>query len=434
MGISSALNAGVSGLSANSTRLATISDNIANSETFGYKRAEADFASLVLDGNSGPFAAGGVRVSTFRNVAAQGSLITTGNATDISISGRGFIPVTSFAGLTAEDASRPLQLTTTGSFSQDEAGFLRSAGGLFLMGWPADAAGSVTVPGRDSAAGLEPVNLTASLLSTSPTTQIDLGANLPATATEAGSSGAPLEIPVQYFDNLGRSNTVTLRFSPTVPAAGSSNSWTAEIFDSAGDPAVAVGSFEVTFADTPPSAGSLETVTPAAGTAYDPETGILTAPLSGQDVEFALLDPTGRSLLTQFSSSFSPLGVSANGLPVGNLASVEIGEDGFLDAIYDSGFRRTIYQIPVGDVPNPNGLRTSSNSAFEVSQSSGDIFFYDAGTGPVGTTVGFSLAESTTDIAEELTDLIQTQRAYSSNARIVQTIDEILEETTNIIR
>ena len=58
----------------------------------------------------------------------------------------------------------------------------------------------------------------------------------------------------------------------------------------------------------------------------------------------------------------------------------------------------------------------------------------DAGTGPVGVTLGFALEESTTDIASELTDLIQTQRAYSSNAKIIQTVDEVLQETTNLIR
>ena len=48
MSISSAMNAGVSGLAANSSRLGTISDNIANASTFGYKRVETDFNALVV--------------------------------------------------------------------------------------------------------------------------------------------------------------------------------------------------------------------------------------------------------------------------------------------------------------------------------------------------------------------------------------------------
>jgi len=65
---------------------------------------------------------------------------------------------------------------------------------------------------------------------------------------------------------------------------------------------------------------------------------------------------------------------------------------------------------------------------------SGDLYFWDAGTGPVGPLIGNALMESTTDIASELTDLIETQRAYSSNAKIVQTVDEMLQETTNLKR
>jgi flagellar hook protein FlgE len=51
-----------------------------------------------------------------------------------------------------------------------------------------------------------------------------------------------------------------------------------------------------------------------------------------------------------------------------------------------------------------------------------------------GDMVAFARQESATDVARELTDMIQTQRAYSSNARVVQTVDEMLQETTNIIR
>ena len=143
--------------------------------------------------------------------------------------------------------------------------------------------------------------------------------------------------------------------------------------------------------------------------------------------------PGRSSPITQFSASFTPTSISSNGAPLGNLASVEIDDQGFVQAIFDSGFRRTIYQVPVADVPNVNGLTAVGNQAFRISQTSGDFFLFDSGDGPVGSVVGFALAESTTDIAGELTDLIQTQRAYSSNARIIQTIDEILQETTNII-
>ena len=134
------------------------------------------------------------------------------------------------------------------------------------------------------------------------------------------------------------------------------------------------------------------------------------------------------------SAEFAPIALSKNGAPTGNLTSVEIDENGFVSAVYDSGFSRTIYQIPLIDVPNPNGLNAESDQTFSLSQSSGDMFLWDAGSGPTGATVGYAREESTTDIAGELTALIQTQRAYSSNAKIIQTVDEMLQETTNIKR
>ena len=96
MSISSSLNAGVSGLSANATRLATISDNIANSATYGYKRASADFENFVISDarGTGTYSAGGVRASTSRLIDEQGALVATSNALDLAISGRGMLPVT----------------------------------------------------------------------------------------------------------------------------------------------------------------------------------------------------------------------------------------------------------------------------------------------------------------------------------------------------
>jgi len=92
-----------------------------------------------------------------------------------------------------------------------------------------------------------------------------------------------------------------------------------------------------------------------------------------------------------------------------------------------SGFRRTIFQIPVADVPNPNGLTAVNNQAYSVSADSGDLYLWDAGKGPAGSYAGYALMESNTDIAAELTSLIETQRAYSSNAKIIQTVDEMPE-------
>jgi len=94
MTISSSLNAGVTGLSVNASKLATISDNIANSKTFGYKRADAEFSALALTSREGAYTAGGVRVSTYRQVDSNGSLASTTNPLDIAVGGDGMLPVT----------------------------------------------------------------------------------------------------------------------------------------------------------------------------------------------------------------------------------------------------------------------------------------------------------------------------------------------------
>ena len=114
------------------------------------------------------------------------------------------------------------------------------------------------------------------------------------------------------------------------------------------------------------------------------------------------------------------------------LTSVEVDELGYLNAIYDQGFTRTIYQLPVVDVPNPNGLISLSNQTYQVSPASGPFYLWDAGDGPTGAVVGFSREESATDVAAELTQLIQTQRAYSSNAKVIQTVELSLAVATDL--
>ena len=126
--------------------------------------------------------------------------------------------------------------------------------------------------------------------------------------------------------------------------------------------------------------------------------------------------------------------MTKDGSPIGELQTVEISEQGFVEAIFTSGVRRALYQIPVVDVPNINGLTAQNNQAYSISQDSGGLYLWDAGSGPVGGYASYALMQSNTDIASELTSLIETQRAYSSNAKIIQTVDEMLQETTNLKR
>jgi flagellar hook protein FlgE len=434
MTISSSLNAGVAGLNANATRLATISDNIANASTYGYKRAQADFHSVVIqEGSRAGYAAGGVRVSSMRLIDERGPLIGTKNATDLAIDGRGFMAVTDITAVDGPPGSFPISLATTGSFRPDANGVLRTESGHVLMGWPANPDGTVPAFPRDTMAALEPVRINANQYVGNPTTEMRLGVNLPATASAAGASGVPFDLSVEYFGNLGTSEALTFTFTPTVPATGASNTWTMQIADSASAGAV-IGEYTVVFDSSQSAGGTVQSVATISGGAYDPLSGEIALTTGGGTVALDIGIPGEPNGMTQLSSGFAPVSIAKNGSAVAKLQSVEVDEEGYLHAIYDQGFTRRIYQIPIVDVPNPNGLITLNDQSYMLSPQSGAFYLWDAGDGPTGAMAGYSREESATDVAAELTQLIQTQRAYSSNAKVIQTVDEMLQETTNIKR
>lgn len=432
MTISSSLNAGVAGLSSNATRLAAISDNIANASTFGYKRVETNFESLVISQNGGQYSAGGVTANTERLIDETGSLVNTSNPTDLAVTGRGFLPVALISEVEAGNGQPQMLLTTTGSFRTDSDGRLVTDSGLVLLGWPANADETIPQFSRDTDDGLTPVQINANQLSGEPTTQVDLGLNLPAVETDAGASGASQALSVEYFDNLGRSESLLFSFTPTIPAAGSSNEWTLTIEDSA-SPGVTIGEYTLTFDDSRTAGGRLQSVVDVSGGPYDPATGSFIVNVAGGPMEINIGRIAGATGLTQLSDSFAPLQINKDGSPVGNLISAEVDDNGFVFATFDSGITRVIYQIPLVDVPNPNGMVGLAQQTYLPSTDSGTFFLWDAGDGPTGAVQSFAREESTTDVAGELTDMIQTQRAYSSNARVIQTVDEILQETTNLI-
>ena len=434
MTISSALNAGVAGLNANATRLAAISDNIANSGTYGYKRASTEFSSMVISSTRGAglYSAGGVRAATTRLIDERGALSGTSNALDLAVSGRGMLPVAPSTSLD-NPGDKPMMMTRTGAFRPDANGVLRTETGLVLLGWPANADGSIPTLPRDTISGLQPVVINSNQKAGDPTTKMNLGVNLPATQTKAGASGAALTQSVEYFGNLGTSERLDISFTPTVPGTGSSNTWTMEVRDSAQGGAV-VGEYTLEFDDSRGAGGRLLNVTTVSGGAYNAADGTIGLTVAGGPLEMTIGragDPKG---MTQLSDNFSPTSITKDGSPVGNLTAVEVDENGYLTATYDTGFIRRIFQIPLIDVPNPNGLTALNNQTFQVSPQSGNFFLWDAGSGPTGSVVGYAREGSTTDVAAELTSLIQTQRAYSSNAKVIQTVDEMLQETTNIKR
>ena len=437
MSISASMNAGVLGLGANATRLSTIADNLANAGTAGYKRAEVQFSSLVA-AQSSPrqYWAGGVLPSVRHAITDRGVIQATSASTDFAVGGRGFLPVVNTTTPGAVDAQQDeFLLTSAGSFRTDGDGFLRNSAGLYALGWRLNPDGTTVVanPARDSFQSLEAINVTGINFTASPTTAISFAANLPAQATEAGGTGQPYTMPIEYFDPVGNTERVTLQFTPTVPGAGSSNAWTLQVLDSASGGG-AIGEFTIAFNGTGANAGTIAAVTPTLG-AYDAATGIVTVTTgAGEAIEISIGAPGTNDGLTQFAGGFTPTQFTKNGSAFATVADVELGEDGILSAVFTNGQRQPIYRIPLADVVNPDGLSPVDGNAFRLSRESGAMYLWDAGDGPVGKTLGFSLELSTTDVAKELTSLIETQRAYSSNAKVIQTADEMLQETTNLKR
>lgn len=424
MSISSSLNAGVAGLNANATRLATISDNIANSSTFGYRRAEADFESLMIGGSVGAtntFTAGGVRASAMRLIDDEGALVVTDNALDIAVAGRGMLPVRTLAGDGGDLSEKGMQLVRTGAFRTDDQGYLSTASGLVLLGWPVNRDGTLPDVPRDSEIGLVPIRIDGNQRVGDPTTRVNLGVNLPANDTTSGASGDALALSVEYYDNLGAPRTLDFSFTPTIPTDGASNTWTVQITDPLQGDAV-IGEYTIEFDDSRASGGAIETVTTLSAGSYDASTGMMTVDLLGGPLDIYIGAPGASDGMTQLSDGFSPIAVTKDGSPIGTMTGLEVDDEGFIEATYDTGFTRRLFQIPLVDVPNINGLRVLGDQTYQVSPMSGAFTLWDAGTGPVGTVEGFSREGSTTDVAAELTALIETQRAYSSNAKVIQTV------------
>jgi flagellar hook protein FlgE len=446
MSISSSLNAGVAGLSSNSQRLASISDNIANSSTFGYKRVETDFASMVLSSGGGSYSAGGVRASTQRMIDERGALVSTNNATDLAVRGGGMMPVAQYAQVQTLGTDAQMYLQSTGSFRTDADGYLVSDSGLVLMGVPADANGTIPPFARDTADALEPIRINTGAIAGNPTQNMSLGVNLPATSTQYSADPVPNEqLSVEYFDNLGSSQSISIEFIPTVPAAATdpaSNEWVMVMTDSA-QAGAEIGRYTLTFDDSRTSGGTLvsvdDTAAPAHAT-YDTATGLITVGVADASsppnnpivIDIGAIGDTEG--LSQLSYNFAPISVRKDGSAIGNFIGLDVDANGFVRASFDTGEIRLVYQVPLVNVPNPNGLQSFDSQTYLPSRDSGPFFLWDGGDGPTGDIVSFAREESTTDVATELTNMIKTQRAYSSNAKVIQTVDEMLQETTNIKR
>ena len=138
--------------------------------------------------------------------------------------------------------------------------------------------------------------------------------------------------------------------------------------------------------------------------------------------------------ITQFAGAFSVDFLDQDGVRFGSFTNVVIGEDGIVSAVFDNGEQQAIYQIPLARFANPNGMVPRNGNAYIQSDRSGLVLLLQPNTGGAGVVESQALESSTVDIAEEFTNMIVTQRAYSASARIITTADEMLEELIRVAR
>jgi len=462
MSINSALLAGVSGLVANSSALAAISDNIANVNTTAYKRNQVDFSTMVTSqAVKGEYSAGGVQGVTKTFVSQQGLIQSSASATSLAISGDGFFVVTNKgAGLTASD---PRSFTRAGAFQPDANGFLVNDAGLYLQGWPVLANGTFGVDPSDLSL-LKPINVKNLGAAVQPTSTVGVSANIdqttpiPAASTynaatasmaayAATGTGTPPDAPPIEFtvvDSVGGSHKVALAFCRTTTA----NSWNAEIYsvpasDTTALPSGQIAKGLINFntdgsinlntstlfgpATVAPAAPSPQVITLNASGGASPAWATSLG-IAGNTVTFDVKQ------LTQLASASTVNSVTTNGAGAGNIVGVQVSTDGVVSALFDNSQVRKIAQVAIATFPNSNGLAPASGNSYSGALDAGTMTLKTAGTGGAGKISPSSLEASTVDLSSEFTGLITTQKAYSASSKIITTADQMLDELINIIR
>jgi flagellar hook protein FlgE len=435
MSISGAMQTGVAGLQANSQAISRISENIANAQTDGYRRS---FAHMVTRANGSQVAdlpSLSVRAVEVTEIDSSGTIRSTGRPYDLAISGDGFFAVTP---LPNGETTSDFVLTRAGAFSVTGDGYLQNAAGYYLQGFPYGEDGSLGAVDRAGFRDLVPVNVGNTTMRAQPTTEITLSGNLPAQAAGLSSPGDPFVSFATFYTPTQDARQLQFSWQPTSVA----NEWTLTVNDPEG---VALGSIDVRYTAFGALAGAPElysNVTDLSGTGIftaDPLTGTVTLNLptaSGgvQPITVPLGAPGTYAGVTQFSGSFQPLSVEADGNAFGTMLRTEFDAAGDLYGVFDNGMRKALFNIPIVRVEAPNNLRVLDGNTFGLSADSGEFSLLRSGDTGVGRLVSGSLEGSNVDIAEELTGLIQTQRAFSSNAKVITTADEMMDEALRMKR
>lgn len=412
MGLYGVMRTGVSGMSAQSNKLSTVADNIANVNTTGYKRASTEFSSLILRSGSGSYNSGGVDTQVRYAITDAGPLQYTTSATDLAVQGNGFFIVSSPQGTP--------YLTRAGSFVPDGEGNLVNAAGYYLMGYNlANGAPSVVANG---VAGLEVVNIAQTALQGNPSTLATLvNANLDSNAPiSAGPPNFTSKTSLITYDNIG--NKVTLDIYMYKTAA---NTWDIEVYNNADSTAggfpyssAPVANDTFTFDVSATGKGALDAASPTSLAMTIPGGSAFTLDLS---------------VMTQVATDFE-FKANVDGNAPSSIDSVEVSSDGTMYAIYGDGTRKATYRIPLATVASPDNLSPEVGNVYSVSTNSGNMQVDFAGSSGLGTVKSEALEQSNVDLANELTSMIESQRGYTANSKVFQTGADLLDVLVNLKR
>jgi flagellar hook protein FlgE len=408
----------LSALSAFSTAIDVTGNNLANLDTIGFKTAEVSFHDLVTQSISaglGTTQVGfGVGTPTTAALFTQGAIQTTGGTLDAAIQGDGFFIV--------QGANGSIEYTRAGNFQTDESGNLQTATGQAVQGWTqANGVLNTNAP---------PGNITIPTGTVQPpvvTQNFSFDMNLNAAGVPGTATGT-FATSVTVYDSLGGSHVVTATFNQDPTTAGQ---W---------DYSISIPDADVATPPATPLTGSINfnsdgILTTPAATDPSPQLQItgLADGASDMTLNWNLYNGT-TSRITQFAQPSSVSADAQDGSAAAQLTQVAISSGGQILAQFSSGLQTVVGQLAMATVRNPDSLLSVGNNNYALSAQSALPAVGLPGTGGRGTVQGGSVESSTVDVATEFTNLITYQRGYEANSKVINAVDELSQDTINLIK
>ena len=427
-----ALDTAVTGLTAQSAAFSNISDNIANSQTDGFKRTDTNFADYLSTSTAVTNDSGSVVATPEYENSEEGTISASTNPLSLAISGQGFFQVSQQSGIGAAATLGTVpEYSRDGSFTVDDNGYLVNGSNQVLEGWLANSTTGVLdetqqQPIKISTAGAPPV----------ATSTVTLAANLPSTP-----SSSTITSQIDVYDAKGTQHVVTATYTQTA-----SDTWTVSL--NAPDAATpALGTAQIEFGPTATGnsaipAGTIGSITSGTFTnvtsgAGNPAAFTFSADFGSgaQAVTLNLGDFGSGNGLTQYAgTAYQANSLTQNGEPPGNYTGAAIQSNGNVVLSYDNGTSKTVAKVPVIEFAAPDGLQRQNGQGFTATAASGQALATDVASGGSATLDTGSIEGSNVDIATEFTQLIVAQQAYAANAKVVTTASDMLTTTIDMKR